>query len=147
MFEPIKKLAQANDPILNNLQNTENKLQELNKEVGSIVSEYNNLNYGVQNQASFFNFDNPYFLLTLVSLFVLALALWFLRYELKAKNKASKKVEPKTFIQKSDPFHDNKEKKEEEEPRITYNSKKEKPAATIKKVKSSGKKIKVVKVK
>lgn len=146
MFEPIKQLAQANDPILNNLQDTENKLQELNREVGAIVYEFNDANSATNSQVSFFNFDNPYFLLTLAALFMLALSLWFLKHELKAKSKMTAKKEPQTFVQRTDPFQNSKDKTEDE-PRITYNQKKEKSEASQKKAKTKGKKIKVVKVK
>ena len=89
MSEQIKKLVQLDDPILNNLVDTENRLNELNQEVGAIVNEYQETN---RAESSFFNFDNPFFLLTLVGLFMLAFALWFLKQELK--HFKPKKIKP-----------------------------------------------------
>ncbi|MFA6466422.1 MAG: hypothetical protein WCV71_01015 [Patescibacteria group bacterium] len=88
MSEQIIKLAQAEDQIINNLVNTENKLNELNQEVGVILNDYKTTN---QPEVSFFNFDNPFFLLILAGLFLLAFALWFLKQELKhSKTKKTK---------------------------------------------------------
>ena len=80
MSEQIIKIAQVDNPIINNLVNTENKLDELNQEVNVILSDYN---YAKPTETSFFNFNNPFFLLTLLGLFLLVFALLFLRKELK----------------------------------------------------------------
>lgn len=92
MSEQIIKLAQADDPIINNLVNTENRLSELNQEVGIILDDYQANN---QAEVSFFNFDNPFFLLILAGLFLLAFALWFLKQELRHSKTKKIKTEPK----------------------------------------------------
>lgn len=89
MSEQIIKLAQADDPIINNLVNTENRLSELNQEVGTILDDYQSNN---QPEISFFNFDNPFFLLILAGLFLLAFALWFLKQELKHSKAKKTKI-------------------------------------------------------
>jgi Holliday junction resolvasome RuvABC endonuclease subunit len=134
MSEQIIKLAQANDPIINNLVDTENRLNELNQEVGVILEEYNTINQAVE--PSFFNFDNPFFLLTLVGLLMLAFALWFLKQELKyyrpKKNKKIKATKPEIKVA----------------PIIKYPEPDIEPKKIIKKpAKKTSRKIKVVKVK
>ena len=78
MSEQIKKIVQVEDPIMDNLLETDNKLNELNQEVVAIVDEYQEVH---KPEFSFFNFNNPFFLLTLVGLFMLTFALWFLQQE------------------------------------------------------------------
>lgn len=129
----------TNDPILNNLAQTDQKLQELNQEVVNIVNQYNQINSPQSSEVSFFNFNNPFFLLTLAGLFLLAFALWFLRYELKKNSghKIKKNISPQlvnpekietsvSSIHKTEPAQEKKEDKS---------------------IKSSGRKIKVTKVK
>ena len=55
----LNKLAQTNE-IVDNLVNSEAKLQELNKELNEVIIEYNALTQSVESM-SFFNFDNVYF--------------------------------------------------------------------------------------
>jgi len=107
MFEQIRQIVQANDPILNNLANTENKLNELKQEVSVILKDYQAVN---TSETSFFNFDNPFFILTLVGLVMLVFALWFLRQELKyGKNKAAInsiiEIKPKAEATECKSFH------------------------------------------
>lgn len=87
------------DPIINNLVETENQLNELNQEVVAILDDYQTTN---KSEASFFNFDNSFFLLTLVGLFMLAFALWFLQQELKhsrpKKEKIVKHIKPEVKV-------------------------------------------------
>ena len=94
MSEQIKKIVQVDDPIMDNLLETDNKLNELNQEVVAIVDEYQEVH---KPEFSFFNFNNPFFLLTLVGLFMLTFALWFLQQELKylKPGKAKKKKSAK----------------------------------------------------
>jgi len=135
MSEQIIQLAQVNDPIINNLVDTENRLNELNQEVGAIVQDYQTVQ---KPETSFFNFDNPFFLLILAGLFVLAFALWFLQQELKrAKPKKEKVITPEKNIVKTIP--EVKQKTAEPE-------KIEKTKTKISK-KKKGRTIKVVKIK
>jgi hypothetical protein len=137
MSEQIIKIAQVNDPILNNLVDTENKLNQLNQEVGLILQDYQAVN---TTKPSFFNFDNPFFLLTLVGLIILVFALWFLKQELKhskpKKIKSQPVKSPKVEI-KTVP------KIKEEKPEVKIS----KPKPDKKIIKSKGRKIKVVKIK
>ncbi|MFA6308089.1 MAG: hypothetical protein WCS88_03345 [Patescibacteria group bacterium] len=138
MSQQIIQLAQVGDPILNNLANTENKLLELNQELGSIVVDYQNINTA---SPSFFNFDNPFFLLTLVGLFMLLFALWFLKKELKYEQNKNKL----SIIRKKELELKEKLAKEEEEKKIKL--KKVQAIELEKASKIKGRKIKVIKVK
>jgi|GEM_PF-2599220 len=136
MSEQIKYIVQIDDPILNNLVETEKHLQEVNTELVEMVEDYNQTNYDVSSEQSFFNFYNPFFVMTLVGLVLLVFALWFLKIELK--NYKPKKIKIENNFQA-------KEDKNDLPPRITYH---EHPQASdSKKAISKGKKIKVVKVK
>lgn len=131
MSEQIRQIAQVDDPIINNFIDTENKLNELNQEVVAILENYQSVN---TVQPSFFNFDNPFFLLTLIGLIMLVLALWFLKQELK--HNKPKKVKS---IQKE---------KLEISVIPKVEEKKVEPTKTIKKTgHTKGRKIKVIKVK
>lgn len=89
MFEQKIKIAQ-NDSVTNGLATSENELNELNKELDSLTQEYaNNI---TAPEASFFNFDNPYFWFVLGGLLIVSLALFFLILELKKPRKAKEKV-------------------------------------------------------
>lgn len=127
---------EVNNPVMDNLSASEDKLQEVNKQLDSLVSEYHEIS-GTVGESSFFNFDNMYFWLVLVGLILLAFGLWFLMTELKyySPKRKVKKVsgissEPATI--KSVIKQETKKKKTKK----TKTAKKKKPV-----------KIKVVKVK
>jgi len=136
MSEQINQLVQANDPILNNLVETDNKLNDLNQAVVDIVGDYQETNFGNASQPSFFNFNNSFFLLTLLGLVMLAIALAFLKKELKrgGERKSEVRVELQPAPEENLP------------PRIIYNDRRPSPAKE-KKATTTGRKIKVVKLK
>ena len=92
--QKIIHLAQAatSTDINQNLQNTENQLQNLNASLDLLKEEYN----AALNQPStysFFNLDNIYFWFVLAGLLLLAFGLLFLLAELQSnKNKKEKVV-------------------------------------------------------
>lgn len=137
MSEQINKLVQANDPILNNLVDTENKLGDLNREMVNIVSDYQETNSIGQSEPSFFNFNNSFFLLTLLGLVMLAVALAFLKKELKQGGQKKSEVRPEPKPEKEVTLP----------PRIVYNEKQSSPAKEKKSTASTARKIKVVKLK
>src|SRR3989339_1786044 len=118
MSEQINKLVQADDPILNNLVDTENKLGDLHQEAVNIVSDYQETNFTSPSEASFFNFNNSFFLLTLLGLVMLAIALAFLKKELKrgGERKSEVLVELQPAPEENLP------------PRIIYNDRRPSPA-------------------
>lgn len=135
MSEQIIKLAQINDPIIDNLANTDDQLNQLNQEVAEIVGDYQQANFQNQSEISFFNFNNHFFLLTLLGLIMLAISLAFLRKELKYGSAHKNRVESKSS-------------KEVVLPVVVHNI--EKPVEVNKEKKTaviSGRKIKVVKIK
>lgn len=73
---------QINNPVLDNLENSEAKLQQVNGQLDSLLSEYHKVSTDV-GDSSFFNLDNIYFWLVLIGLVLLAFGLWFLMTELK----------------------------------------------------------------
>lgn len=134
-----EQIDNINDPILDNLAQTDQKLQDLNQELVGIVEDYNQINHLQSADVSFFNFSNPFFLLTLAGMFMLAFALWFLRYELR-QNSPHK-------VTKQSSINIDKEIKIENHQFTNNKARAEKPKSEIKAVKSSGRKINVVKVK
>lgn len=137
MSDKIKIIAQANDPIIKNLQDSNSKLNELNSQVNSLLHQYQQNN---TESVSFFNFHNPFFLLTLLGLFMLAFGLIFLRQELKRGDKIAKvkKIEHQT---------DKKEKELKVARSITKTETTEKKTLEIPKKDKKSIKIKVEKVK
>ncbi|MBU1203085.1 hypothetical protein KKH39_03555 [Patescibacteria group bacterium] len=94
MFDKIKLIAQADDQILKNLNQTEQELIDLNNEVNIMLSDYDKNSHSF---SSFFDFSNPFFLVTLIGLTLLAIGLWFLYLELKnspGKAKTRPQTEP-----------------------------------------------------
>lgn len=85
---------EVNNPVLDNLSASENKLQEVNGQLDSLVTEYNKVTAGVSD-SSFFDLNNVYFWLVLAGLVLLAFGLWFLMSELKyhSPSKRPKKVQ------------------------------------------------------
>jgi len=80
----MNKILLAQNEILNNLNDSEQKFQELNQRLDMIKSEYQNLQTAPEAM-SFFNFSNIYFWLVVCGLFLILFALWFLYIELKIK--------------------------------------------------------------
>ena len=74
----------AQNEILNNLNDSEQKFHELNQRLNMIKTEYQNLQLQAEPM-SFFNFSNIYFWLVICGLFLILFALWFLYLELKIK--------------------------------------------------------------
>ena len=93
----LNKLAQTNE-IVDNLVNSEAKLQELNKELNEVIIEYNALTQSVESM-SFFNMDNVYFWFVICGLLLLVFGFCFLLLELKGgKNKSAKSSEAKKSL-------------------------------------------------
>lgn len=82
-------LAQLDDPILQNLNQTDQQVNELNNQVNNLLSDYSQQG----RFASFFNFDNPFFLLTLFGLVLLAIGLLSLYVEIKKPSKHKQKTQ------------------------------------------------------
>lgn len=80
----MNKILLAQNEILNNLNDSEQKFQELNQRLNMIKTEYQNLQLQAEPM-SFFNFSNIYFWLVICGLFLILFALWFLYLELKIK--------------------------------------------------------------
>lgn len=80
----MQNIILAQNEILNNLQDSEQKFQELNQRLDMIKTEYQNLQIPAEPM-SFFNFSNIYFWLAVCGLFLILFALWFLYIELKIK--------------------------------------------------------------
>lgn len=90
IFTSVILLAQnAGSTINENLQVTEDKLQNANKELDLLKEQYNNmLTQGTET--TFFNFGNIYFWFVLVGLLLLAFGLLFLLAELQNKDRSRK---------------------------------------------------------
>ncbi len=82
MPQTIIKIAQNSDQIIDNLAETDAKVESLNNELNNLVSQYRQSLSGT-DAAAFFDFHNPFFLLTLLGLVLLMIGLWFLYYELR----------------------------------------------------------------
>lgn len=80
----MRSIILAQNEILNNLNDSEQKFQELNQRLNMIKTEYQNLQ-APPEPMSFFNFSNIYFWLVVCGLFLILFALWFLYLELKIK--------------------------------------------------------------
>lgn len=94
IFASLVLLAQNTSSTINdNLQATENQLQNANQELDLLKEQYNHmLTQTAEN--SFFNFGNLYFWFVLVGLLLLAFGLLFLLAELQNKDRSKKsKVE------------------------------------------------------
>ena len=74
-------LAQTDDA-MQNLVESEAKLQELNQQLVNLQDEYLGVVNNIEN-ASFFNFDNVYFWFVLAGLLLLIFVFWFWLMELK----------------------------------------------------------------
>lgn len=123
------------DQIIENLNNSEAKLQELNGQLDVLKQDYNTM---VANNDfySFFNFDNIYFWFVLVGLILLAFGLIFLLVELQ-HSKSEKRENKKAKVEEIEEDEEVEDKETEEEKEIEE----EKPKKT------APKKIKVIKVK
>ncbi|MCB9802693.1 hypothetical protein H6761_01570 [Candidatus Nomurabacteria bacterium] len=86
----LGQLAQTNE-VLENLVNSETKMQELNQRLGDLKMEYELMTRDSGNM-SFFNFENIYFWFVVCGLLILAFALWFLWLELKDKKVKPEKI-------------------------------------------------------
>ncbi|PIR06308.1 MAG: hypothetical protein COV55_04225 [Candidatus Komeilibacteria bacterium CG11_big_fil_rev_8_21_14_0_20_36_20] len=103
----VIKLAQESD-ILENLVESEEKLQDLNDRANIIIDKYNSMTAGVEH-SSFFNFNNIYFWLVLVGLLLLAFGLLFLLAALKnptpkIKKEIVKPLRPVLTVKTSETF-------------------------------------------
>ena len=88
------------DPILNNLAESDEKVLELNNEVNTLLGNYNLDDFGT---STFFNFENPFFLITLVGLILLAFGLWFLHQELRYRAASHSRKNLHAKVQHSKP--------------------------------------------
>ncbi|MFA5126452.1 MAG: hypothetical protein WC465_00425 [Patescibacteria group bacterium] len=106
--QKIIELAQAatSTNINQNLQNTEEQLQNLNANLDLLKEEYNAVASQPTNY-SFFDLSNIYFWFVLAGLLLLAFGLLFLLAELQNKERKNRvkpelpKLEPLTYIQSS----------------------------------------------
>lgn len=90
ILTPIILLAQnASSTINENLQVTEDKLQNANQELDLLKEQYNNM-LTQAPETTFFNFGNMYFWFVLVGLLLLAFGLLFLLAELQNKDRSKK---------------------------------------------------------
>lgn len=117
-----------NEQIMDNLADSEARLQELNGRLDVLKQDYNTM---VANNDfySFFNFDNIYFWFVLIGLILLAFGLIFLLVELQ-HSKSEKKPKIEKVEEEIEETEEETEEVEEQKPK-----------------KSEPKKIKVVKVK
>lgn len=90
--QKIITLAQNENEIINDVYNSEVKLNELNKELNTLTQEYANNMTGASD-ISFFSFNNPYFWFVIIGLIILAMALIFLLIELKKPRKPKERVD------------------------------------------------------
>ncbi|PLX25582.1 hypothetical protein C0580_02220 [Candidatus Parcubacteria bacterium] len=88
--EKIIQLAQS-DKVMEELVNSEVKVQELNNEFYELTKEYKMSSHSA-DYYSFFNFSNIYFWFVLAGLLLLAFGLLFLLAELQQKSKTDKTV-------------------------------------------------------
>lgn len=110
-------LAQNTSSTINeNLQVTEDKLQNANQELDLLKEQYNNmLTQAPEN--TFFNFGNMYFWFVLVGLLLLAFGLLFLLAELQNKDRSKKsKVESIKEEKEEEVEEDVEDDEEDEEP-------------------------------
>lgn len=81
-------LAQAGSEVINNLQASDEKLQDLNNQLDVVKNDYINL-VGDYNTSAFFNINNIYFWFLILGLVLLLFGLIYLLAELKQNNSAS----------------------------------------------------------
>lgn len=130
ILTPIILLAQnASSTINENLQVTEDKLQNANQELDLLKEQYNNM-LTQAPETTFFNFGNMYFWFVLVGLLLLAFGLLFLLAELQNKDKKAKhknKAEEKIESDKNEEVEDDTEEEVvEEESELAKESEEEK---------------------
>ena len=129
--------AQEANKVIENLADSDAKLQELNTELIELTTEYTQSN-AEPIYYSFFNIDNVYFWFTVGGLLLLAVGLLFLLIELKKYQPKKVKIkEPKPR-----PIKEKKIKHRKEEP-----AKVEQKIEEPKEVKKKPVKVKVIKVK
>ncbi|MDQ5970463.1 MAG: hypothetical protein QG603_240 [Patescibacteria group bacterium] len=120
-------LAQNTSSTINeNLQVTEDKLQNANQELDLLKEQYNNMLTQVPEN-TFFNFGNMYFWFVLVGLLLLAFGLLFLLAELQNKDRSKKsKVQSIKEEEVEENVEDDEEDIAEEEPELAKDSEEEK---------------------
>ncbi|MBT7553275.1 hypothetical protein HN670_02295 [bacterium] len=84
----LDRLAQAEE-VMENLVDSEVKLQELNQELNHAITEYSKITQNIEPM-SFFNFSNVYFWFVVCGLLLLAFGFWFLLVELKSERRKNK---------------------------------------------------------
>jgi len=95
MLKQKIKLAQNDADVINDLIESDAKLNELNDELNTLTQDYASNIGGVQE--SFFSFQNVYFWFVIVGLIILAASLVFLLVELKKPRKPKEKVDKIKF--------------------------------------------------
>lgn len=89
-------LAQADSQVINNLVESEEKLEELNGRLDLIKQDYVAL-VDEANSYSFFNLDNIYFWFVIVGLLLLVFGLLFLWVELQHPSSQKKEIKQVSF--------------------------------------------------
>ena len=104
MFKPEIILTQ-NSEVIENLVNSEEKLNELNQRLGELATDYQTVANNI-DQPSFFNVENIYFWFVICGLLLVAFGLWFWLVELKnpstKKQPKEKPAKKKKKITKAD---------------------------------------------